>query len=227
MKMFAYDLRPWDEQGFMKKYADKYGVEYDFIDSEPTKANWELAKGYEALNIITTKTDREMLEYMSAQGVKYIVTRSIGYDHIDVKAAHELGMQVGHVAYPANSVANYTIMMMLMCCRNIMQIEARAALQDYGLKGKIGREITGSTIGVIGTGKIGSTVISHLSGFGCRLLAYDIVESDEVKKYAEYTDFDTLLKESDIITLHAPATSENFHMMGKEQFEKSSRLKSI
>ncbi len=220
MKVFCYDLRPWDEQDFMKKYAAKYGVEYDFIDSEPKRENWDLAKGFDALNIITTKTDSEMLEYMKNLGIKYVVTRSIGVDHIDLNAAKRLGIKVGHVSYPPNSVANYTIMLMLMCCRKMAYIQARAELQDYGLEGKIGREMTGSTIGVIGTGKIGSTVIRHLSGFGCRILAYDIYENEELKQYAEYTDLDTLYRESDIITIHAPATKENFHMIDAEAFEK-------
>ena len=89
----------------------------------------------------------------------------------------------------------------------------RAAIQDYTLQGKIGREIADCTVGIIGTGRIGRTVIEHLSGFGCKMLAYDPVENADVKRHAQYTDLDTLLAESDIISLHAPATADNYHMI--------------
>ena len=82
------------------------------------------------------------------------------------------------------------------------QILRRADAQDYSLNGKMGRDITRMTVGVIGTGNIGRTVLRHLSGFGCKLLAYDLYPNDEARQYAEYVDLDTLYKSCDIITLH-------------------------
>ena len=76
------------------------------------------------------------------------------------------------------------------------------------------------TVGIIGTGKIGKTVIKHLSGFGCKILAYDIYESDEVRQYAQYTELDTIYRECDIISLHAPATDDNYHMINHEVMDK-------
>lgn len=73
-----------------------------------------------------------------------------------------------------DGVANYTIMLMLMCTRRMNEIMLRANVQDYSLPGKMGRDISGCTVGVIGTSKIGQTVIRHLSGFGCKILAYDL-----------------------------------------------------
>lgn len=111
-------------------------------------------------------------------------------------------------------------MMMLMGLRRMPHIMERANIQDYTLKGKIGRELPDCTVGIIGTGRIGRTVIRHLSGFGCKMLAYDLYENEEVKQYAEYTDLDTLLKNSDVITLHAPATDDNYHMIDASAIEK-------
>lgn len=109
---------------------------------------------------------------------------------------------------------------MLMGCRKMKHIMERAAIQDYTLKGKLGRELPDCTVGIIGTGRIGRTVIRHLSGFGCKMLAYDLYENDEVKQYAQYTDLETLYKECDIITLHAPATEDNYHMIGTDAIAK-------
>lgn len=182
--------------------------------------NLELAKGYDVVNVITTVFDQPMLKKLHDMGVKCIATRTIGYDHIDVDYAKSLGMGVIHISYSPNSVADYAIMMMLMGLRRMPHIMERANIQDYTLKGKIGRELPDCTVGIIGTGRIGRTVIRHLSGFGCKMLAYDLYENEEVKQYAEYTDLDTLLKNSDVITLHAPATDDNYHMIDASAIEK-------
>ena len=182
--------------------------------------NLELAKGYDVVNVITTVFDQQMLKKLHDMGVKCIATRTIGYDHIDVDYAKSLGMGVIHISYSPNSVADYAIMMMLMGLRRMPHIMERANIQDYTLKGKIGRELPDCTVGIIGTGRIGRTVIRHLSGFGCKMLAYDLYENEEVKQYAEYTDLDTLLKNSDVITLHAPATDDNYHMIDASAIEK-------
>lgn len=182
--------------------------------------NLDLAKGYDVVNVITTVFDQPMLKKLHDMDVKCIATRTIGYDHIDVDYAKSLGMGVIHISYSPNSVADYAIMMMLMGLRRMPHIMERASIQDYTLKGKIGRELPDCTVGVIGTGRIGRTVIRHLSGFGCKMLAYDLYENEEVKQYAEYTDLDTLLKNSDVITLHAPATDDNYHMIDAAAIEK-------
>jgi D-lactate dehydrogenase len=95
----------------------------------------------------------------------------------------------------------------------------RASVQDFTLKGKIGIELHNATVGVIGTGRIGKTVINELYGFGCNIIAYDIYRSEEVKAKAEYVSLEELYKKSDIITLHTPATEDNYHMIDKSAIE--------
>ncbi len=220
MKMFVFSMRTFDELPCFEKYCPQYGIEYDYTTETPCMDNLELAKGYDVVNVITTVFDQPMLKKLHDMDVKCIATRTIGYDHIDVDYAKSLGMGVIHISYSPNSVADYAIMMMLMGLRRMPHIMERANIQDYTLKGKIGRELPDCTVGVIGTGRIGRTVIRHLSGFGCKMLAYDLYENEEVKQYAEYTDLDTLLKNSDVITLHAPATDDNYHMIDAAAIEK-------
>ena len=220
MKMFVFSMRTFDELPCFEKYCPQYGIEYDYTTETPCMDNLDLAKGYDVVNVITTVFDQPMLKKLHDMGVKCIATRTIGYDHIDVDYAKSLGMGVIHISYSPNSVADYAIMMMLMGLRRMPHIMERANIQDYTLKGKIGRELPDCTVGIIGTGRIGRTVIRHLSGFGCKMLAYDLYENEEVKQYAEYTDLDTLLKNSDVITLHAPATDDNYHMIDASAIEK-------
>ncbi len=220
MKLYVYSMREFDELPCFEKFCKKYGIEYDYTTETPCLDNLDYCRGYEVVDIITTVIDRPMLDRFHELGVRCLATRTIGYDHIDTAYAKQLGIGVIHISYSPNSVADYTIMMMLMGCRKLPHIMERAAVQDYTLKGKLGREIQDCTVGIIGTGRIGKTVIRHLSGFGCRMLAYDIYESDEVREYAQYVDLDTIYRECDIITLHAPATDDNYHMINAQAIEK-------
>ena len=91
----------------------------------------------------------------------------------------------------------------------------RAELNDFSLQGIQGRELPNLTVGVVGTGRIGRSVIRNLTGFGCRILAYDLYENEEAKACATYVDLDTLYAQSDLITLHMPLTDDNFHMINE------------
>lgn len=215
MKIFVYSLREFDEKAFFDKYCGKYGVEYGYTTETPCLDNAWMAERYDVIDIITTVMDKPLLDKFKSFGVRCISTRTIGYDHIDVEYAKSIGIGVVNVTYSPATVADYTIMLMLIGCRRLKHIMERAAIQDYTLKGKIGRELGNCKVGVIGTGQIGKTVVRELSGFGCEILAYDVAESDEVKKYAKYTDLDTLFRESDIITLHAPALDSTYHMINE------------
>lgn len=220
MRLFVYSMREFDELPNFQKYCEKYNVKWDYTTEAPTMENLKLAKGYDVIDIITTVIDKPMLDKLYNFGVKCIATRTIGYDHIDYEYAKQLGMGVIHITYSASSVADYTVMMMLMGCRKIKHVLERATVQDYTLKGKIGKELHDCTVGIIGTGKIGKAVIRNLSGFGCRILAYDIKESAEIKKYAEYVSLEKIYSSCDIISLHVPATPDNFHMIDTKAIKK-------
>lgn len=213
VKIFFYNLRPFDEQAIAQRIGAELGIEYGACADYPTPENAALAAGYDAVSFTPCDMGTAMVERFAALGVKYLCCRSIGYDHVDRKRAKELGMRVSNVDYTANGVANFAIMLMMMSLRRVGHILKRGEAQDYTLKGKIGRDLSACTVGVIGTGRIGRTVLRHLSGFGCRLLAYDLYPSEEAKQYAEYVPLDTLLRESDVITLHTNATDENHHLI--------------
>ena len=216
MKLFAYAIRPFDELQYLDRYAREFGIEYGWREEYPSYENLQLAEGYDTIAIITNPMDKRMLDRMRELGIKYLITRSIGYEHIDVRYAYEIGMRVAHGAYSPNTVANYAIMMMLMACRKMPQIMQRTAAQDFRIEGNSGKELSVSTVGVIGTGNIGATLVRHLSGFGCRILMCDPYPKEELKAFGEYVGPDTLYRESDIITLHAPGMPENEHMINDE-----------
>ena len=213
MKIFFYTLRPYDELPCAQKLSAETGIAFEGCEEYPNLENAALAAGCDAVSMTPCDMSAAMVERFHQLGVKYICCRSIGYDHVDRQKARELGMKVSNVDYPPRGVANFAIMLMMMSLRRVGHILKRGEVQDYSLKGKIGRDLSGCTVGVIGTGNIGRTVLQHLSGFGCKLLAYDLYPNQEAAKYAEYVDLDTLFAQSDVITLHTNATEANHHLI--------------
>ncbi|QTL97939.1 lactate dehydrogenase [Iocasia frigidifontis] len=215
MNILAYSCRE-DEIEYFKKFSEKYQVEMKLCEDEPKIENAELAEGCDCISIITSRINQELIEKFHQIGVKFISTRTIGYDHIDIKSAKRYRIGVGNVGYSPASVAEYTVMLILMVLRKMKGIMERSNVQDYSLKGIQGKELHNLTVGIIGTGRIGQRVIKCLSGFACKLLAHDLHPQENIKESARYVSLNELFQESDIITMHVPATKENFHLINKE-----------
>lgn len=216
MQVTVYNCRPFDEKELFLEYAKELGIDLVLCNDAPDLNNVSLCKGSRCVDVITSKIDAPLIKAFHEQGVEYITTRTIGYDHIDLEAAGKYGIKVGNAPYGPNGVADYTVMLILMSIRKMGAILGRTNLQDYTLQGLNGRELRDLTVGVIGTGRIGSTVIRNLSGFGCRILAYDLYEKDEVKQLAAYVPLEEIWKESDVITLHTPLTEDNHHLINAD-----------
>ncbi|MFA9398991.1 MAG: lactate dehydrogenase, partial [Clostridiaceae bacterium] len=150
MRIFVYSHRK-DETEYFEKFSEKHNVEVKLCKQEPTIENVELARGFQCVSVVTTVINDELIEKFHQVGVKFISTRTIGYDHIDIKKAKQLGMRVGNVTYSPNSVTDYTIMLLLMATRKMKAIMDRSNVQDYSLKGIQGKEIQNLTVGVVGT----------------------------------------------------------------------------
>lgn len=219
MKLAVYSCRE-DEKPLFDYFADKYKIEIKCTSDMATLKNADLAQGCSAISVITKPVTKDLLDIWHEYGVKVISTRTVGFEHVDYEYARTLGMVVSNVSYTPHTVAEYTIMTMLMAIRKMKTIMTRYTGQDYSLLNVRGKELGNMTVGVIGTGQIGTQVIKKLSGFGCRILAYNPHEREEVKKYADYVDMETLYRESDLITLHTPANSDTHHMINKKSIEK-------
>ena len=112
------------------------------------------------------------------------------------------------------------MMMILMCLRHYKQAMWRGQVNDFSLAGLQGRDLNRLIVGIMGTGKIGAQVARNLSGFGCRMLAFDVRENESLKGLVEYVDMDTLFRECDIITLHMPLLPSTKHIISRESISK-------
>ncbi len=207
MRFAAYSVLP-DEEDLFCSEARRLGCEVVLCGNRPVSANADLARGCDGVSVVTTPVGQDLARIWHEYGVRGVSTRTVGWEHIDVPAFQRLGMHVSNVNYTPWTVAEYTVMAMIMCLRRLRLILTRYEGQDFGLRGVRGRELRGRTVGVAGAGRTGSAVIELLSSFGCRLLYYSRSAKPHLEGLAAHVSLDTLLQESDVLTLHLPASDE-------------------
>lgn len=205
-----------EEAVLFREMAPRFGIVPTITDAALSEATIELAWGNRCISVgHKTQITNSTLYALSRIGVRYISTRSVGYNHINVNYAESVGIAVGNVAYSPDSVADYTLMLMLMALRHAKSIISRATIYDFRLHEVRGKELRDMTVGVIGTGRIGAAVIDRLQGFGCQIVAYD----HRPKTNAPYVPLEELLQQSDIVTLHTPLNSETHHLLNRQRIE--------
>ena len=209
-----YGCRP-DEAALFRELAPQTGITPRFIDAAPSEASAELARGTRHVSVgHQSRVTASTLRAFARAGVTSLSTRSVGCDHIDLEEAARLGIAVGTVAYSPDSVADHTLMLMLMAVRHAAQTVRRVDAGDFRLGERRGRELRDLTVGVVGTGRIGSAVIARLHGFGARVLSVDTrMPVSRGSASADDVTLDELVERSDIVTLHAPLTNETHHLL--------------
>ncbi|TSC96000.1 MAG: Uncharacterized protein Athens071426_201 [Parcubacteria group bacterium Athens0714_26] len=167
---------------------------------------------------VNSRIDKAVLD--NFPNLKFITTRSTGYDHIDLKACAEKGVVVGFVpGYGNNTVAEWAFGLILNLTRKMYKaIDQIKETESFDLNGLRGIDLKGRTIGVIGTGRIGKEAIIIAKGFGMNVVAYDPFPDAEFQKEVnfQYVAFEDLLKNSDIITIHIPYNEKTRHLINKE-----------
>ncbi|MBD8491308.1 2-hydroxyacid dehydrogenase [Echinicola sp. CAU 1574] len=183
-----------------------------------------IARGSDAVSLfVSDDASAPVLEKLHEMDIKYIALRSAGFNHVDLKTADRLGIKVARVPeYSPAAIAEHTVALILALNRKLVRAHNRVRDLNFSLDGLVGFDMEGKTVGIAGTGKIGSKVTKILHGFGCKLLAFDpYINEDLISSTGvEYVDFDTLCRQSDIITLHLPLTPESKYIIGKSSIEK-------
>lgn len=198
--------------------AAPFDITIDAVPDELGIENVASAQGFDAVVISgRSAMTAEVLDRLAELGVKYLATRTVGVDHIDVAHAHELGLRVCNTGYPPEGVAEFAVMLMLIVLRRYKPTLWRQQVNDYSLGGLEGRELGRLTVGIVGTGRIGQQVARILGGFGSKVLGYDPYPSDAARAAGiEYVPLEELYRRSDVVTLHVPLTEENRGMIDAE-----------
>ena len=222
MKIAVYSTKSYDRK-YLELVNVKYNFDLEFFDFMLSKRTAKMAEGCQAVCIfVNDNADREVLTELAQIGVKIIALRCAGFNNVDLEAAKELGLSVVRVpAYSPEAVAEHTVGLMLTLNRRIHRAYQRTREANFSLEGLIGFNMHGRTVGVIGTGKIGLAVMRILKGFGMHILCYDPFKNPAAEELgATYVSLDELYAHSHVITLHCPATPENYHLLNAEAFKK-------
>lgn len=217
MKKVAFvETSDWEKE-FLNSFPEFIEIT-DFYTEKLTEENADKFANYEVICcFINSKLDKGVIDKLN--NLKFICTRSTGYDHIDTNYAKEKGILVSNVpSYGSHTVAEYTFALLLCLLRKIYdayhQVREKGIFSVENLRGI---ELYQKTIGVIGTGKIGVNVIKIAKGFEMNVLAYDKYPNEKLSQELgfKYVSLEELLKNSDIITLHVPYNSETHHLINK------------
>jgi D-specific alpha-keto acid dehydrogenase len=204
------------ETTLLEEMAVRHGVTPTITSAAASEATAALSAGNRCISVgHKSQISHVTLLALHRAGVRYISTRSAGYNHIDLHAAERLGISVENVTYSAASVADYTLLLMLMVIRNAKSTVLRSQVHDYRLSGTPGGELRDMTVGVVGAGRIGTEVIERLRGFGCRVLVHDRQREPSLHSVS----LDVLLADSDVVTLHTPLNGETHRLLHRQRIE--------
>lgn len=218
MKIHFFEVEDWERLYLEKKMKDM-GIEGEIaFTKEPLDdASVNLYKDIDvAVVFIYSKLTKDVID--SLPNLKLIITRSTGYDHIDVAYAKQKGITVCNVpGYGNNTVAEYTFALILALARKFKPMIERTAKGIFSRDGLSGIDLMGKTIGVIGAGRIGKHVIRIAHGFGMNILVYDRSKEEElIEKYGvQYVGLEDLLRMSDIVTIHVPYNKSTHHLINR------------
>lgn len=217
MKIAVFSSKAYDQHS-LELHNARFGHELTFFEPRLSPETVALARGFPGVCIfVNDRCDAAVIDDLARHGATLIATRSAGYNQIDLAAAARHGVTVARVpAYSPNAVSEFTVALILTLGRKIHKAYNRSREFNFEIAGLEGFELRDKTVGVFGTGKIGQMVVRNLSGFGCRILAYDQFPHETVKPWATYVDGPTFAQESDIITLHCPLTPDTHHILNEQ-----------
>lgn len=226
MKIRFFNAHRYEREAFEQANV-RFGHEIEYIEPRLTEQTASLAAGAEVVcSFVSDKLDEAALGELQRAGVRLIALRCAGYNHVDLEAAARLDLPVVRVPeYSPYAVAEHGVALILTLDRKIHRAYSRVREGNFSLDGLVGFDLRGKTVGIIGTGKIGSIFARIMRGFGCRLLGHDAFPSEALARELglEYVDLDQLYAEADIISLNVPLTPSTRHIIDAESLARMKR----
>lgn len=218
MNVAFFSTKSYDRQSF-NQYLTESSHTITYFEPKLDSNTVALAEGFDAIcTFVNDHLDEKILSKLNTLEVKNIVLRCAGYNQVDLKKATELGFKICRVpAYSPEAVAEHALALLMTLSRKTHKAYNRVRENNYSLEGLIGFNVHGKTAGVVGTGSIGKAFCKIMLGMGCKVVAYDLSENEELQKLGvEYLPLDELLAQSEIISLHCPLTPDTFHLINQK-----------
>ncbi len=218
MKITFFSTQPYDKDFFIK-HNDDFGFELEFIEAGLDENTVDLVKKSEAICVfVNDKVTEKVIACLASKGVKVVALRCAGFNNVDLNAAKENNIKVCRVpAYSPEAVAEHAVAMILTLNRKIHKAYNRVREQNFSLNGLLGFDLHGKTVGVVGTGNIGKAFCKIMIGFGCQVLAFDLIADREMEAAGvHYLPLTDVFAESDIISLHSPLNEQTHNLINSE-----------
>lgn len=208
-----------EEEQIIREINKKIQVdELSFASGILTLENMDQVDGYDAIWIMTNSPIGEAeAKILHQKGVRYILSRATGFDHLDLEALQKYQIKAANVpAYSPNAISEHTILLFLSVLRNMKHTQSLVRKRNFGIDGICGREIRMMTVGVIGCGRIGQLTIRALHGLGGKVLVHSRTVKPEVADCAEFVSLEQIWNQSDAIILHCPVSEQNYHLINQD-----------
>ncbi|MCW3115689.1 MAG: 2-hydroxyacid dehydrogenase [Segetibacter sp.] len=218
MKITFFSTQPYDKD-FFNRHNKDFGFSFEFLETGLDEKTVELVKKSVAVCVfVNDKVNRAVIERLAAAGVKIIALRCAGFNNVDLAAAKENGIRVCRVpAYSPEAVAEHAVAMILTLNRKTHKAYNRVREQNFSLNGLLGFDLHGKTVGVIGTGNIGRAFCKIMLGFGCKVLAFDLIANKDLEAHGvTYLPLLEVIASSDIISLHSPLNDQTQNLVNAE-----------
>ncbi|WP_028227896.1 2-hydroxyacid dehydrogenase [Paraburkholderia ferrariae] len=218
MRITVFSSQPYDRR-FLEESLQRHGagLDVEFVYQEASLSNQtvSLAQGADAVCVfVNDRLDAAVLEALAGQGVRAIFLRCAGFNNVDIQASERLGFFVARVpAYSPEAVAEHALALVMTLNRHTNRAWLRVREGNFSLDGLLGMTLSGKTVGIVGTGRIGMATARIFKGIGCRVLGFDVSVSSAFAELGTQVSLDVLLAQSDIVSLHCPLTDANRHMI--------------
>lgn len=215
MRVAVFNAKPYDRE-FLAAANGGAGNELVFLEPRLSPETAALAKGAGAACIFVNDTaDAETLRALAGIGTRLLALRCAGFNNVDLAAARTCGITVARVpGYSPHAVAEHALGLILSLNRKIHRAYNRVREGNFSLDGLLGFDLCGKTVGIVGTGQIGTCMARILKGIGCEIIAHDPWPNDECKALGvDYVSLDELFEKSGIVTLHCPLTPDTHHLV--------------
>lgn len=218
LKFALFDAREYDRDGFIR-FSEKYNIYIKFYETKLNPDTVSLAKNYDGVIVfVNDYVCKEVIEKLVSFGVKIIALRCAGFNNVDLRSAQNRITVIHVPAYSPQTIAEHTMALLLSIVRKIHKAYIRTRSFNFSINDLTGFELKGKTIGVIGTGRIGSAFIDICKGFGMNVKCFDPYPNKN--KGYNYVSVDDIFTESDVISLHCPLTEENTHLINENAIAK-------
>lgn len=225
MRVAVYSTRPYDRESLQRaNAAGRHELVFHEAGLDLTTAS--AADGAQAVCVfVNDRVDAGVLGALRANGVRLVALRCAGFNHVDLAAAAALGIEVGRVPeYSPHAVAEHTAALVLTLNRKIHRAYARVREGNFALEGLLGFDLHGRTVGIVGTGRIGTCFARIMTGFGSRVLATAPTVNPDCKALGvRYVDLAELLENSDVVSLHCPLTPQTRHLIDADALARMKR----